>query len=84
METLVKLPNSQMHREWLELYGQDTWQEVGNITDLLPVAAIVDDTIFLTKSGLPLPIKNLAQIEALNIAQKEAMLIDSALVNGIL
>lgn len=86
MEFQAKLPNSQLRREWLEIYEEEgSWNEVALLLDLLPVAAVVDDCLFLTKSGLPLPAKDIAQIELLSQTPKEPLTsIDSALINAML
>ena len=84
-EAIAKLPNSQMHREWIDQYGENTWQELCQILDLLPVAGVVDKRIFLTKSGLPLPFnKDIDQIEALNPSSNEQISVDLPTIYSIL
>lgn len=47
--------NSQFRNDWVTSFGEATWKVFEQIIEQLPVAAVVDESLFLTKSGLPQP-----------------------------
>ncbi len=61
--TAVADKNSQLRRDWVALYGEATWKSLVAIVEQLPVAAVLDSRLFLTKSGLPQPVMSIEAVE---------------------
>lgn len=84
-ELRKKLSNrSLFKKDCIDLFGLDVFNDVLDLFDLLPIVAVVDQRLFLSKSGIPRQKKSLEQFSELNPTQKSPIAKFNSIIKNIM